>query len=492
MNPSTTPLARRLLAATGAAAIAAASLLTAVSPASATPPTSGHIPPGLAKKAAADGTVPVLVELNVTTTSTYVTKGSEQAAIVHARKDLVASLGHRPAALKTSKTMPMVAFHATPEDLEALDTAQTVESVIEDQEVELAGTTWNGSPAGQQLPQQWDFKQIRANTATNNGYKGAGQLVAVIDTGVQANNPYLSGRVAYEACFSTTTPGSGSNAGQCPNGTNVSYGAGASRPCAYSYSCSHGTHVAHTAAGAYGVASGAKIIAINAAHRGVDAKGNPAPLFYYSDMTWALNYVYGLKVNHGVKVAAVNMSIGGGNYTGYCDGVAHDGTTAPGLLGQWFDSLRSVGIAPVVSSGNDGQAAAVGAPACFRSAISVGNTTLTPNGVDAVYAGSNSNSTLDLLAPGTDICSAVPTNLDNDGTANGWQCGWIGTSMAAPQVAGAIAVLRGYWPGSSINQVERALKESGRGVYDSRNGITRSRIDVWAGVNRLYQISKGA
>jgi hypothetical protein len=40
--------------------------------------------------------------------------------------------------------------------------------------------------------------------------------------------------------------------------------------------------------------------------------------------------------------------------------------------------------------------------------------------------------------------------------------------------------------------MERALKQSGRGVYDSRNGITRSRINVWGALNRLYKISLGA
>lgn len=491
MNGSTTTrLAHRMLATCGAATIAAASLLSAVAPASASAAGPDHVPAGLEKKAETDSLVPVIVQLDVETSATYVTNGSEQAAIVHARKDLVDALGHRPAAFKASKEMSIVAFHATPEDLAVLDDSPEVGAVFEDLEFKGAGVSDNGSASGQQLPQQWDYSRIRANVAKNNGYTGRGQVIAVIDSGVDRTNPYLSGRVAYEACYSTTSPTSGS-AGQCPNGTNVQYGAGASKPCTYSYDCAHGTHVAHTAAGMYGVARGASIAGVNASHYAV-GKDGAFPSYYSSDLTWALKYVYDLRVTHGVKVAAVNLSIGGGLFTGYCDGGWADGTAAPLLVGQWLDAVRSAGIAPVISSGNDASATALGAPACRASAISVGNTTITPNGVDAVYYYSNSNATLDLLAPGVDVCSAVPVNLDNDGRADGWQCGWNGTSMAAPQVSGSIAVMRGYWNGASVNQMERALKESGVRVYDSRNGITRSRIDVWSALNRLYSISQGA
>jgi subtilisin family serine protease len=147
-----------------------------------------------------------------------------------------------------------------------------------------------------------------------------------------------------------------------------------------------------------------------------------------------------------------------------------------------------------VASGNNDYTNAVSAPACISTAISVGNTTLTAasGGTDAVFgyatnAGSNSNATLDLLAPGTDICSAVPKVLDSDGSADGWQCGWIGTSMAAPQVAGALAILTQKRPTATVDQMVAALARSGStggvAVYDSRNGVTRTRINI---ANAVY------
>ena len=222
-------------------------------------------------------------------------------------------------------------------------------------------------------------------------------------------------------------------------------------------------------------------------------KDGAFPSYYSSDLTWALKYVYDLRVTHGVKVAAVNLSIGGGLFTGYCDGGWADGTAAPLLVGQWLDAVRSAGIAPVISSGNDGSATALGAPACRASAISVGNTTITPNGVDAVYYYSNSNATLDLLAPGSRRLLrragqprqrrqgrrlAVRLERDLDGGASGERIRSRSCAATGRQ--------------RSVNQMERALKESGVRVYDSRNGITRSRIDVWSAINRLYRISQGA
>ena len=174
--------------------------------------------------------------------------------------------------------------------------------------------------------------------------------------------------------------------------------------------------MAHTAAGAYGVARGASVIAIQASHGEWDAATNQwVPKFNDSDMLNALWYVQAVLPKLNIVAAAVNMSIGGGGYTTYCDSAATNSIT------YYINLLMSSYQIPVViSSGNDNYSNMVGSPACNSNAISVGNTTLSGN-LDAVFGntkyGSNSNSTLDLLAPGTDICSAVPTAFDGyDGT----------------------------------------------------------------------------
>jgi len=102
--------------------------------------------------------------------------------------------------------------------------------------------------------------------------------------------------------------------------------------------------------------------------------------------------------------------------------------------------------------------------------VTVGNTTIVGN-VDHVYVSSDSGPQVDLLAPGTDICSALPNNqvgCDN----------WTGTSMATPHVVGAFALLRQRRPTATVDQIVSALQRSGVAVPDGY-GITRVRIDVY-------------
>jgi subtilisin family serine protease len=162
---------------------------------------------------------------------------------------------------------------------------------------------------------------------------------------------------------------------------------------------------------------------------------------------------------------------------GYCD----DYRTTVATYYNWFANLRYAGIAPVVSSGNDDYTNAVENPACNSNAISVGNTTLDSYGQDAVLGyvsnGSDSYLHLTLLAPGSDICSSVPNNR--------WECGWTGTSMAAPHVTGAIAALRQLRPSASVTSIVTALQQAGLPIYDSRNGIKKSRINVASALSYL-------
>lgn len=352
--------------------------------------------------------------------------------------------------VKRFRFVPFVALHATRAALQHLATHPRVASIREDEAVPpaLAVST----------------ELIGMSEAWAAGYSGEGQTVAILDTGVDSAHPFLEGKVIAEACYSTTAEGSSS---LCPGGEDEETGPGAAAPC--TDGCDHGTHVAGIAAGRgetfSGVARDADIIAVQVFSRFDDGR----ILSFSSDQIRALEYVYSLRET--LEIAAVNMSLGGGRYASTCDEI---------LSGQKqaIDNLRAAGIATVVSSGNNGFSDAISGPACISSAVSVGSTGSGSGGTvaDEVSGFSNSAAILDLLAPGQWIESSVP--------GGGFES-YQGTSMAAPHVAGAWAVLKQKDADATVDQVLEALNSTGVAVADARNGITKPRIQVDAALGGL-------
>ena len=301
----------------------------------------------------------------------------------------------------------------------------------------------------------------RANSAWSEGFRGAGQTIAVIDTGVDSSHPFFAGKVVGEACFSS--PGAGSTT-FCPNGQSQQVGPGAGINCPeYEMGCWHGTHVAGIAAGNYGyltadtggMAPGASVMPIQIFQRDC-AAGTCQLTAYYSDIMLALEHVYAQRSNY--AIAAANLSLGGMNFSNTCD------YEAPGITSV-IQSLRGANIATVISSGNGSMPNAISFPGCISSAISVGSTTKQ----NAISTFSNSASFLSLLAPGTSITSSLP------GGGYGYTSG---TSMAAPHVAGAWATLKSAKPSATVSEVLAALTSSGTLITDARNGIAKPLIRI--------------
>ncbi len=299
---------------------------------------------------------------------------------------------------------------------------------------------------------------IRADAAWARGIDGAGQTVVVLDTGVEAAHSFFGGRVVAEACFS----GGGFADSLCPIGDIIQIGAGAASPekCVGYGGCAHGTHVSGIAVGradtGSGVARGANLIGIQVFSLlgGLTA--------YDSNLISGLNYVYNLSGVY--DIAAANMSLSDGIFeSSACD----DQNLA---LKAAIDLLLSVGIPTVIAAGNQGYATGITAPACISSAVSVGATT----DADAIASFSNRAPILDLFAPGAAITSSV---------LNGQFASANGTSMAAPHVAGAFALLRQAHPTALIDRLLNALQLSGRAI--PIDGGTIPRIDVIAALDAL-------
>lgn len=424
----------------------------------------------LLSKAQTTGSVRIIVKLDTSFRPEGQLSGpqaaiSQQARIAMVQGQLLDAVSkYNAQGIKRYKYTPYTAMEVDSTALRALISDPLVISIQED--IPVPPTLTDSVPL------------VKADQAWTAGYTGSGWTVAILDSGVDKTHSFFSGgKVVAEACFSTTSV-AGSSTTVCPNGKSSEIGSGAGVNCsAMITGCDHGTHVAGIAAGKAasinGVAKDANIIAVQVFSKITDTitvtdctKNNlksPCALTYTSDQDAALEHVYSLRSTY--KIAAVNMSLGGGKYNSNCDSESSSTKAA-------IDNLRAAGIATVISSGNNGYCDGIGSPACISTAVSVGATTKS----DAEASYSNYYSTLlTMFAPGSSIKSSIP--------GGGWDS-WDGTSMAAPHVAGAWAILKQKAPSASVDSILNRLKNSGVAVKSRcSGGGQKPRINVLAALS---------
>ena len=422
----------------------------------------------LTEQARTQGHVRVIVSLRVPATQaphalTANALASAQPSIRQARDTLIAGLQGTTVSVNAGKdwVFPAVALTVDARALARLQTSPLVATIVQDGQSRPLDT---GSDALIGAPAAWSA-----------GYTGQGQTVAVLDTGVQSDHPFLTNRVVAEACFSTTNAIT-ATVSLCPNGMANQIGSGAAAPCALTI-CGHGTHVAGDAAGKgifsggpgyNGVAPDAGIIAVQV-FSGLTNGGTPGGVYdvtaFDSDIISGLNWVYTQRATY--HIAAVNMSLGNSSLA---SSTACDATNS--AMKTAIDTLRAADISTVIAAGNDGFSYAIAYPACISSAISVGAV----DNTDAVAYFSDRDPLLTFWAPGVNVLSSEPPS--SYGSKNG-------TSMAAPMVAGALAVLRSKNPGASEDTLICVLQNTGKPIVDTASGTTKPRIQLDAAVSAL-------
>jgi subtilisin family serine protease len=285
--------------------------------------------------------------------------------------------------------------------------------------------------------------QIGAPTAWDLGYEGDGVVVGVLDTGVDDTHPDLFERVLASRNFTLE-----------PDDDEVG----------------HGTHVASIIAGSgaasggqyRGVAPGALLVA----GKVCEVFGCPESSII-AGMQWAV-------AEEGARV--VNMSLSGSDTPGY-DPLEEALTTLTAQYGALF----------VVSAGNSGDfEPTVGSPATVAAALAVGavdrdealalfsSRGMTPEGLLKP----------DLTAPGVDIVAARAAGSELGALVGDDYVMASGTSMAAPHVAGAAALLLQRHPIWAPADVKSALVSSA--VYNpaiSANAQGGGRVDVAAAID---------
>ncbi|WP_217912802.1 S8 family peptidase [Miltoncostaea marina] len=302
---------------------------------------------------------------------------------------------------------------------------------------------------------QWALPRIGAPVAWAADAGAEEVVVAVVDEGVQTDHPDLAGRI-------WTNPGEipGNGADDDGNGyvddvRGWNFALGSPTVFDPAGGDAHGTHVAGIIAARRGDATGVA---------GVTANAVIMPLTFMRDGSGLTSHAIAAiryAVRNGARV--VNASWGGDAYSpALCDAVAEAG---------------AAGVLVVAAAGNDGRdidevkAWPASCPAPDLVTVAATDEDDAPAGFSNLGVTS-----VDLGAPGTAIHSTLP--------AGGW--GWMsGTSMAAPHVSGAAALVLGLRPGLAPWQVRSALLSGGAPVaaLDGRTASGR-RLDMAGALTR--------
>ncbi|MFV2018171.1 S8 family serine peptidase [Micromonospora sp. LOL_023] len=288
--------------------------------------------------------------------------------------------------------------------------------------------------------------QIGAPAAYDAGFTGAGVTVGVMDSGVDVEHPDLADVVIETRNF-TEAPEEGDTVG-------------------------HGTHVASIIAGS-GAASDGKYRGVAPDAKIISAKVCSESLCDDSAMIDAMHWLAVEK-----QATVVNISIGGGDRP-EIDPLEEAVNTLTTQTGTLF----------VISAGNAGADRTVGSPGSADAALTVGAVDRDDTLADFSSRGPRVGDDAvkpDITAPGVDIVAARAAGTTLDIPIDEHYVSAPGTSMSAPHITGAVALLAQQQQGWTALQFKSTLMASaephagatayqqGAGLVDVARAITQT------------------
>lgn len=305
---------------------------------------------------------------------------------------------------------------------------------------------------------EWNIQKINAPQVWAQGFTGKGIVYGIADTGVQWDHPALKSH--YRGWNNQT--GKATHSYNWWDAIHNSVGGNGPNPCGYNNVApcddhGHGTHALGIGIGGdssnkIGVAPGAKWIGCRNMDQGTGRASRYIECFEFFLAPWDKN---GKNPNPNKAPDVVSNSWG-------CPlGPPPGGErcSADSILTATH-ALRAAGIFVVAAAGNDGNGChSVDAPpANYNAATTVGATDsgdvlVSFSSRGPVKIDGSNRLKPDLSAPGEDVRSAYPHNT---------YVAMSGTSMAAPHVAGAVALLWNARPAlrGNVGATEKALFNS--------------------------------
>lgn len=332
-------------------------------------------------------------------------KTNEKRVIVFYKNDVksedLAELTEKGANVRSDfEKMRAVVVHIDAAKLKDIQLDPNIERIVEDQIVHASLDT--------------SIPQIGANSVYSSGITGQDVKTCIVDTGVDDTHPALNPLVA-EINYVPLVP-----TGDATDDEG------------------HGTHVAGIIASNdatfRGVAPGSSLMAAKV----LDSTGSG----FVSDVVSGINWC----VANGADI--INLSLGGGLFTGTCDS---------NLDAMAVNNAVASGVIVAVASGNDGTIDAVSSPACASGAIAVGAV----DDFDGRTSFSNEGPQLDVVAPGSPVTS-LNAPINGGGFAT-----FYGTSMATPHVAGLAALIIDANPTLTSTQVRSAIENNALDLGDA-------------------------